>query len=65
MAKRKHYFVTIEIEVDVENPRDTQTASNKLRQYINNGLKREGWDYDFFVQHDNVVSIFDERGKQL
>lgn len=62
---RKRYFVTIEIEADVQNPRDTQQASNKLHQYISNGMKRQGWDYDFFIQNDNVISIFDERGKQL
>lgn len=44
---RKRYFVTIEIEADVQNPRDTQQASNKLHQYISNGMKRQGWDYDF------------------
>ena len=62
---RKRYFVTIKIEADVQNPRDTQQASNKLHQYISNGMKRQGWDYDFFIQNDNVISIFDERGKQL
>ena len=61
---RKRFYITIEVEADVSNPRDKEKTSRALNHYLQNGMKRE-LDYSFYIQHDCVLSMMDEKGNQL
>ena len=62
---RKRYYVTIEIEADVDKKRTMDEQSQSVREFIYNGLSQKKLDYGFYIQNDNVLSIIDEKGQAL
>lgn len=66
---RKHYYITLELDVDLsgELEKPMQENLSKCRGHIYdfiNTLKRK-LNYNFMISNYNVVSIYDEKGRQL
>lgn len=61
----KRFYVTIEIEADVNDSVTEQTQRNELCQFIRNGLSQKKCDYNFYINHSHIMSYINEKGKQL
>jgi len=61
----KRFYVTIEIEADVNDSVTEQTQREKLCQFIRNGLSQKKCDYNFDINHSHIMSYINEKGKQL
>lgn len=66
---RKHYYITLELDVDLSSDLEKPTQENmsKCRGHIYdfiNTLKRK-LDYNFMISYYNTVSIHDEKGNQI
>lgn len=66
---RKHYYITLELDVDLSSELEKPTQENlsKCRGHIYdfiNTLKRK-LNYNFMISDYNAVSIHDEKGRQL
>ena len=64
MSKRKRYYVTIEIEADVDRKETIDEQRHDLFLFMENGMRRAK-GMKMFVQHSSTLSYIDEKGNKL
>ena len=64
MSKRKRYYITVEIEADVDKEESINDQRHDLFLFMENGMRRHK-DMKMFVQHSNTLSYIDEKGNKL
>lgn len=61
---RKRYYVTVEIEADVDKSETVDEQRLDLFLFMENGMRREK-NMKMFVQHSHTLSYIDEKGNEL
>ena len=64
MSKRKRYYVTIEIEADVDRKETIDEQRHDLFLFMENGMRRAK-GMKMFVQYSSMLSYIDEKGNEL
>lgn len=64
MTKRKRYYVTIEIEADVDKEESVDGQRLDLFIFVQKGLQRHR-EMNMYVQHSEILSYIDEKGNVL
>lgn len=61
---RKRYYITIEIEADVDKKESINDQRHDLFLFMDNG-NRSHKDMKMYIQHINTLSYIDEKGNEL
>ena len=67
--KNKHFYITIEATAQISGELEKNSEENrrkywaKIMDYINSAKRK--LDYSFYLHNINVMSIYDDKGKEV